>query len=129
MDRERVKKMLPIFQAFAEGKTIEYDNQRKWVPIRELDIVGIINPELYRIKPQPEYRPFKSAEECWDEMLCHSPFGWIKNERGVSSVITFVSNNYHTTAFVDGEERTFEELANHWCFVDDGMPFGMKEED
>lgn len=34
------------------------------------------NPDSYRIKPEPKYRPFKDAEECWQEMLKHEPFGY-----------------------------------------------------
>ena len=30
------------------------------------------------IKPKQGYRPFKNAEECWQEMMKHQPFGWVK---------------------------------------------------
>lgn len=32
----------------------------------------------YRIKPGPKYRPFIDNKECWNEMLKHQPFGWVR---------------------------------------------------
>ena len=37
------------------------------------------NPQSYRVKPESKYRPFKDAEECWNEMQKHQPFGWVKS--------------------------------------------------
>lgn len=36
-----------------------------------------MNPQDYRIKP--EYRPFKDAKECFEEMQKHKPYGWVKD--------------------------------------------------
>ena len=127
MTREEAKELLPIIQAFANGAQIQVDDADYGNRWRDTECPSFDTDFEYRVKPK--CRPFKSADECWDVMLCHSPFGWIKNERGISSTITLVSNNYHTTVLVNGEELTFEELANHWCFVDDGVPFGVKEEE
>ena len=75
MTREEAKEMLPIMQAFAEGKIIEFRTiEGTW---EELPDPLFQNPYKYRIKPEPRYRPFKSQEECWQEMLKHQPFGWI----------------------------------------------------
>ena len=94
MTREEVKEMLPVFKAFAEGKTIEsrcikgdkslwYDDED---PIFDNDFE-------YRIKSEPNYRPFKNAEECWAEMQKHQPFGWIISQNGeVNSLIIFIDN-------------------------------------
>ena len=78
MTREEVKELLPVMQAFAEGKTIEYSNQDKqWFktnyPIWE-------NNCKYRIKPEPKYNPFDTKEECWNEMLKHQPFGYLTDK-------------------------------------------------
>lgn len=40
-----------------------------WTEIKEIGYWGNIE---YRIKPE---RPFKDAEECWNEMQKHQPFG------------------------------------------------------
>ena len=74
MTREEVKKMLPIMQAYAEGRTIQFSDGGKWLDLCESDFYE--SPERYRIKLEPRYRPFKTQEECWQEMLNHQPFGW-----------------------------------------------------
>ena len=78
--------MLPILQAYAEGKVIECrtkpnavegtDIPNDWTEMKEIEFW---NNTEYRIKPEPTYRPFKDAEECWTEMLNHQPFGWVKS--------------------------------------------------
>lgn len=75
MTREDAKQLLPIIQAFAEGKEIEglYKGTKSpWFKIKDMDFNGGI---IFRIKPEQKYRPFKDAEECWTEMLKHQPFG------------------------------------------------------
>ena len=85
MDRNQAKVFYPILQAFAEGKVIECRTkpsavigtgvQNEWIETKE---IGFWCDIEYRIKPEPKYRPFKDAEECWEEMQKHQPFGWVK---------------------------------------------------
>lgn len=49
MTREDIKAMLPVLQAFAEGKEIESRVKDKWY--RVLEICNETNPQDYRIKP------------------------------------------------------------------------------
>lgn len=84
MNRKEAAKLLPIIKAYAEGKEIEglYKGTKSpWFKIKDMDFnQGII----FRIKPEHKYRPFANAEECWQEMLKHQPFGWVKEkERNV----------------------------------------------
>ena len=66
MTREDAKQLLPIIQAFAKGKDIEYrtkgfnENWKKVTQIPELSFKSF----EYRIKPEPKFRPFANAEEC-----------------------------------------------------------------
>ena len=81
MTRDEAKHLLPIIKAFSEGKTIQriekYNGMDCAVDIKSADINFDSYPsEYYRIKPTPKYRPFKDAEECWNEMLKHQPVGW-----------------------------------------------------
>ena len=80
MTREEAKKLLPVIQAFADGKTIQVriNNDSSWTDLldNKLEISKLFE---YRIKPEPKYRPFKNKEECWDEMFKHQPFGYIVN--------------------------------------------------
>lgn len=88
MKRQQAKKLLPIIQAFAEGKTIEFrtNSISKWI---ETTTPNFDLLHEYRIKPEPKYRPFRTKEECWNEMLKHQPFGWVKNKN--------VENEYYLT--------------------------------
>ena len=80
MTREETKKMLPILQAFADGKTIESrcikGDKSLWYDDED---PSFDNDLEYRIKPEQRYSPCKNAEECWQEMLKHQPFGWVKS--------------------------------------------------
>lgn len=78
MNRKQAKEMLPIIQAFAEGKGVETKTGSGWISIENMSFAG--NPDSYRIKPEPKFRPFKDAEECWQEMLKHQPFGVVKDK-------------------------------------------------
>ena len=56
MNRERAKELLPIIQAFAEGKTIQWSNDgNNWIDCEEHEIFA--NDYKFRIKPEPF--------ECW----------------------------------------------------------------
>ena len=74
MDRERAKELLPIIQAFAEGKKVEmalFDNDGAISEWADVHFPKWLDNHIYRIKPDPKYRPFEDAEECWEEMQKH----------------------------------------------------------
>lgn len=79
MNRQEAKELLPIIQAFAEGKIIQFKNAfGNWVDCCDGELFNY-PPKEYRIKPEPKYRPFKDKEECWQEILKHHPIGWVKD--------------------------------------------------
>ena len=131
MTREEAKELLPIIKAFADGKHIQWRNHCKnWIDIDERDGLNTEFPlSVYRIKPEPKYRPFKSQEECWNEMLKHQPFGWVKNIE--TGDLCNISNIYESEGcskvFLDTCAYTFSSLLNEFTFID-GTPFGIKEE-
>ena len=141
---KKVKQLSDVLQAYVNGKTIQYyevdlvykikhpgepNYNNKWV---DVDEDHIFRPDLYdyRIKPEPNYRPFKDTEECWQEMQKHQPFGWIKDkEDGHYSMVT-------TVDATEGEKHISISGDNIWSldgtmstftFVD-GTPFGIKED-
>ena len=121
MTREEAKEILPIIQAFAEGKTIEYRGLGgEWKAAHTPTWSSHL---FYRIKPEPKYRPFKSKEECWNEMLKHQPFGWVKE---ISSEILYLINGISDMSIVIMEDiSSFKEAMNIYEFKD-GTPFGTK---
>ena len=127
MTREEAKELLPIIQAFAEGKVVQYrNNSNEWLDIGKNASVGFTRLPLdYRIKPEPKYRPFKSQEECWNEMIKHQPFGWVKE---ISSEMLYLINGISNMSIVIMEDiNSFKEAMNIYEFKD-GTPFGIKEE-
>ena len=136
MTREEVKVLLPIIQAFAEGKVIECrtkpsliegsDVPNDWTEMKEIEFW---NNTEYRVKSEPKFRPFKDAEECWNEMQKHKPFGWIKCEEGCFNIV-YVTDEYVGLADPDGSSIL---LASKNSYQDntfaDGVPFGVKVEE
>ena len=126
MDRNQAKQLLPIIQAFAEGKGVETKTGSGWISIENMSFAG--NPDSYRIKPEPKYRPFKDAEECWQEMLKHQPFGYtydrFNNIRDCITKVATTGVSYDSPTVV----ISFEEVFDRFVFAD-GVPFGVKLEE
>ena len=124
MTREQAKELLPIIQAWAEGKNIQFLSDGEWHDINQADFTCY--PDKYRIKPDPKYRPFKTQEECWNEMLNHQPFGWVKDtsNRASYSILEVINDG---CVFAYGPVMPFNDIYKYYTFVD-GKPFGIKEE-
>ena len=140
MNREKAKVLLPIIQAFIEGKQIQWlkPDSDEWI-----DVVGGDNVDFedltefnvaYRIKPEPKYRPFKNAEECWNEMQKHQPFGWLKDKNKDSvlmniqalfdEMLTITDGVYFRGINLINGWHGFEEAVKEYTFAD-GTPFGI----
>ena len=123
MTREEAKQLLPIIQAFAEGKCVETKTGSGWVNMENMSFAG--KPKSYRIKPEPKFRPFKGVEECWKEMQKHQPFAWVKEKH---------SDRYNLITEVNGlsikvkEGCLFTDSVKYYTFAD-GTPFGVKVEE
>ena len=134
MTRKEAKELLPIIRAFAEGKAIEIYNNTEWQDLIIESIKFDCKPSCYRIKPEPRYRPFKTKEECWNEMLKHQPFGWVKSkDKGYFHLIGLVQfaseleDVMITFATSENLARSSHSIYENYIFAD-GTPFGIKEE-
>lgn len=129
MNRKEAAELLPIIKAFSEGKEIEglYKGTKSpWFKIKDMDFnKGII----FRIKPEPKYRPFKDEKECWTEMLKHKPFGWVKDKKDVHHrvLITAVDDDTCGMSLSGNSGWSFYSLMKDYTFTDD-IPFGIKVE-
>ena len=128
MDRNQAKALLPIIQAYAEGKEIEiFDWTKKMWKTAILPHFDC-DSNFYRIKPETTYRPFANAEECWEEMLKHQPFGWVKlkdTESGyymLKGIASQVVIGFNETPF------SYKKVFEYYTFAD-GVPFGVKVEE
>ena len=129
MTREEAKEMLPIIQAWADGKTIQVQNPNggEWFDVKIETLRSICEELKYRIKPAPKFRPFKSQEECWHEMLKHHPFGWIRNN-DTQRLCNIGSIGRNNCGVVIDKSILYFDLAFNTCNFIDGTPFGIKEE-
>ena len=123
MTREEAKELLPIMQAFAEGKTIQVWVNDTWQD-EEYPSFGKLS--LFRIKPEPKYRPFRNVEECWQEMQKHQPFGWLKDtDTGGYIIISELDDEDIDISGNNGWD--YVGLMKCYTFAD-GTPFGINEE-
>ena len=124
MNRNQAKELLPIIQAYAEGKAIESrcikGDKSLWYDDEDPSFDDDLE---YRIKPEPTYRPFKDAEECWQEMLKHKPFGWVKS----TLFKDFALVKRVTTLYVEinREIIDYKDALDKFTFAD-GTNFGVK---
>ena len=129
MTREEVKAILPILQAYADGKIIQYKGGSE--DITDLAIGNFErNAKNYSIKPSPTYRPFANADECWQEMQKHQPVGWVEKKDTKSkefiNMISFNTESY--PVHIDNIHYPFSDmLFTDYTFAD-GSVFGVKEE-
>ena len=138
MNRKEAANLLPIIQAFAEGKVIEcrtkpsalsksWQDMNDWTEMKDISFWDNIE---YRIKPdskaEAKYRPFANVEECWTEMKKHQPFGWIKGKEGEHhSLITSIIAD-EEEVYINGISGfVLDEIMEHYTFAD-GTPFGKK---
>lgn len=125
MNRKTAKDLLPIIKAFSEGKCVETKTSSGWISIENMGFIG--NPQQYRIKPESKYRPFANAEECWQEMLKHQPFGYtydrFNNIRDSITKVATTGVSYDSPTVI-----SFEEVFDRFVFAD-GVPFGVKVEE
>lgn len=90
MNRERIKKLLPVMQAFAEGKDVQFKHLMgdSWVDIEDTNFTAA--PEKYRIKPEVK------DVKCWLLVIkesngfpCVMPF---RTKESAENYLTVCSN-------------------------------------
>ena len=128
MTVQEIREAAKVMEAYANGKKIQCNDNH----LGNGEWVTTDNPSFnwdkyaYRIKPESKYRHFKNQEECWNEMLKHQPFGWVRSKKCKALLWNVTSiNKDDITIICDYYKfhRAFE------CFeFTDGTPFGIKEE-
>ena len=128
MNRQEAKQLLPIIKAFSEGKVIQcVKSNGEWIDMDNPDVENMCDAlKYYRIKPIPKYRPFKDAEECWNEMLKHQPVGWLKSRCDETLIQSILSISKEGITLVLDSDN-FCVMFDTYTFAD-GSIFGVKEE-
>ena len=128
MNRKEAKELMPIIQAFAEGKTIQYYDSLIDID----DWEDCENPNFenltykFRIKPETTYRPFKDAEECWQEMQKHQPFGWVKST--LFKDLALVKRVSALYVEINRDNIDYKDALEKFTFADE-TNFGVKVEE
>lgn len=130
MTREEAKKLLPIIQAYCEGKTIQSRCITSEIPLWWDNNAPKFNVDdfEYRIKPEPKYRPFANAEECLEEMKKHVPFSWVKDKYSFYPIEMICDWFDKECIKCCGTWFTPEKMFKDSTFLD-GTPFGIIEEE
>ena len=136
MTVQEIREAAKVMEAYANGKKIQCNDNH----LGNGEWVTTDNPSFnwdkyaYRIKLESQYRPFKTQEECWNEMLKHQPFGFVKSKvKGYFHLIGLVQWSSELEdvmiVFATSEQlaRSSRSLFEDFIFAD-GTPFGIKEE-
>ena len=132
MTREEAKRRAELYSVLANGKTIQIQSSvnGEWIDVQNSSLLCIDDGRfIYRVKPDPKYRPFRTQEECWQEMLKHQPFGWLKTKKD-GRYCFFAERFSFTDSYIATKNGTvaFSSTAfNDYTFAD-GTPFGMLDE-
>ena len=127
MTREEAKRRAALYSALATGPSVQVQGiDGSWVDVDIDKLNYFIETPIFRIKPEPKYRPFKSQEECWNEMLKHQPLGWLRSKRIKDIYQLITIRNHEIRIFADLPLR-FSRAYREYEFLD-GSPFGIKEE-
>lgn len=128
MNRKEAAELWSFIKAFGEGKDIEIRSKNPhaqlngWAKMDEF----IFGNFEYRIKPEPAYRPFANAEECWAEMLKHQPFGWVKDKEAPKFLVCKALGNLLFFIGIEDKPYNYKEVLRDYTFAD-GTPFGVKD--
>ncbi len=113
--------------AYADGKEVECLNDNyKWVECKDPAFNWTYTAGGYRIKPTPTYRPFANAEECWEEMKKHQPFGWVRSKNNNDIYCLSAVEDCGIITYIAVWEYALAE--NRITFAD-GTPFGKLTEE
>ena len=130
-----IKRIIPLLQKMAEGKTLQFKSGNGWIDVDAdkdgVNIDYLLNNGInVRIKQEPKYRPFKDAEECWNEMQKHQPFGWIKpkDDDVVTKFMLIDALRNEGIAVRTNIRFNYHELLEHYTFAD-RTPLGIIEEE
>ncbi len=130
-----IKRILPLLQEMEEGKTLQIKTMNGWIDVDAdkdgVNIDYLLNDGItVRIKQEPKFRPFKDAEECWNEMQKHQPFGWIKpKDDDTISKFMLIDSLMDEVVTVRTHVRfNYHELLEHYTFAD-RTPLGIIEEE
>lgn len=132
MEKILLDELSNIISAYKEGKTLQFYTSYsgfKDVSAEEFDIEKWYKePKKFRIKPEVKYRPFKDAEECWQEMRNHQPVGFMKFKDTESGYYMLTGIARGVGVGINDSLFSYDRVFDDYTFAD-GLPFGVKMEE
>ena len=128
MNREQAKEIIPIIQAFADGKTIQSRivGSDEWYDATDCGF-NFLDFE-YRVKPDSSYRPYETQEEVIRDLERHKPYNFVRAKHNYYlAAITFVGPTTMFGVNIDGDSYSFEKAFDKFVWPD-GSPFGVLKE-
>jgi len=132
MTRETAKELLPIIQAYAEGKVIQVkNNDGAWIDDSG-NLAFNADTSEYRIKPEEVFRPYRDCDEMIADFKIRSnttimPLIWIKHKKSKNILlVTGFEKIGQSDVCTSDMSLDFVELFNDFMYLD-GTPCGVKE--
>ena len=122
----KVSEQIGIMIAYQDGKTIEQKrfDRTEWESIvydDDFQFDFVMNE--YRIKPECKYRPYKSAEEAFNEAKKHGFWVKCKNKESLCTIHDF-GVGICGDLYINGYDAL--KFLNDFVWADDGSPCGVK---
>lgn len=120
MNREIIKAVLPVLEAYSDNKIIQSDYGNGWKDIKTLTSACIGDCLVkgccrLRIKPKPEYIPFT-----FEDHLLFKDKWFVYKESGILCKIVAVEKD---RVYFTGNQYTYIDLFSLFLF-EDGSPCG-----
>ena len=136
MTRERCKELLPIMQAFADGKRIQFKSKFSDVWVESDFEPRWLDDSDYRIKPTEEYRPYKDCEEMIQDFYkkylisetdYDLPLIWVRTkDTSTQNLITAFNNTVGgSCVFVQDIWKSLADLFDDYEYLD-GSKIGVR---
>lgn len=130
--REEAKHLSDVLKAYSEGKQIQWRNRitDEWIDCSDTPAFNI-EYLMYRIKPEPKYRPYANTEEFLNAQKEHGLYLISKNKRDRARIPVIVQPEKIFMYWLPGDscpsEYTYSALLAYWLHQD-GTPCGIVEE-
>ena len=119
-----IEEKIAVMRAFAYGKKIEVSCKgSNWV--EKEDPHWNWEGCDYRIKPEPKYRPYASANECLAGVQKHG--GWIKDYN--HDMYYYITDIANSAGKFNGRFSIYQDLFFYYVWADDGSPCGVIEKE
>lgn len=121
MTTDRAKQLLPVIQAYAQNKSVQYKEQNtdKWITILPPFTASWSDKYDYRIKPEPKYIPFTFE----DRDMFKDRWIYSKEYGNLTKIIHIEDDSVRSVTIGTGDDFSYSELLNLYTF-EDGTPCG-----